>query len=330
MNTHRVVLLAVLCGALLAPLPAGAYCLTKYGTATKWAAWPQQRIKYRVSSNLTDAAILGAIDKAFQTWDAVTCSKISFQKAPAFPNNTPFQNAPDHINIFWVTKPSEAPSGMGSNYAYHFIGWGVTGDLVQTAVAFNAHQYKWSASGTPASDTFDVQNVVTHYVGLLIGLGYSQQAGKVMTKGEVTFGQVTKRTLTQDDINALVALYPSGTCPAPPPPDASCAATPPPPTEAGVPKNDSGTTPPPPGKDSTTPPPAGDGPPIGPVSEAGVPITPQTDAAIPGSDSGGSGGGEDDGCGCHVGGPARRSPLRPGLLLAALALALLLVTRRRA
>jgi MYXO-CTERM domain-containing protein len=242
---------------LLAARPAHAYCLSGNMGGTKCAAFPKTTITYRVSSNLSDAAILGAIDKAFATWQGVTCTGLNFTKGAAFAINTPFDQASDAISIYWVTQNSELPTGMDPKYyAYSFHGFTASGDLSGSSVAFNAFGYKWNATGG-AADTFDVQNVLTQYVGLMIGLDYSQQAGAVMYKDLGYALTPDKRTLKQDDINAVSALYP-GTCAASPAADSSCASKctvgPPGPTpDAGLKKD---TQAPPTGDGKTT---TGDG-----------------------------------------------------------------------
>jgi len=55
----------------------------------------------------------------------------------------------------------------------------------------------------------DVRNTLTHEVGHLIGLDNSSDPSVVM-HGASQLGDVDKRTLKQDDIDGLCAIYPQG------------------------------------------------------------------------------------------------------------------------
>ena len=53
---------------------------------------------------------------------------------------------------------------------------------------------------------FDVQNVMTHEFGHMLGLGHSDVTGATMVQGTY-YGDISKRTLEQDDINGFNAIY---------------------------------------------------------------------------------------------------------------------------
>jgi len=226
--------------ALLAlPRGANAYCLDKFPGQSSYAAWASQPVKYRISTSLTDAATLAAIDAAFKTWGSVQCSKLSFTKEAQFSMSAvPFSKDTSHINIYWVTKASELPGGMDSKYyLYHSRIFDTKGQIVSSSIALNAMTFKWSTTGKDAS-SFDVQNVMTHYIGELIGLAESETKGAVMYP-DVTFGQTSKHTLTGDDVAGLQYLYLAAGCNQPPAPDTSGCSSgtmppPPPPADGGV------------------------------------------------------------------------------------------------
>jgi MYXO-CTERM domain-containing protein len=238
MRTLAWTIVVVVAGWLCAA-PAAAFCVDKYSGQTANGCWAAVPVKYRISSNLTDAATIAAIDAAVKTWGSVTCSKLTFTKDAAFPITTPFTTGTGQLSIFWVTSAANWPSGVAtSNYTYNYRFFNATGQLVGGHVAINAFTYTWNTTGGNAS-TFDVQDVVTNLVGHVIGLTDSKTAGAVMYP-DVAFGQITKRTLTADDTNAIQYLYPGTGCPAAPAPDPTCS----------TPSKDGGTTP---GKEGATP-----------------------------------------------------------------------------
>lgn len=327
--------------ASLVPSHAGAWCPDKYPGQTKNAAWATFPVKYRVSSNLTDAATLAAIDAAFKTWGTVQCSKLTFTKDAAFPITTAFTTGTGHISVFWVTAAANWPAGVDiKNFAYNYRFFDAQYNLTGGHIAINATgNYAWNATGGNSS-TFDVQNVLTNLIGQVIGLTDSNTAGAVMFD-DVGFGQITKRTLAVDDQNAIKSIYPAAGCPAAPGPDPTCG-TKPPPADSGPPKKDGQVTP---GKDSSVTP-AKDGQ-VTPGKDG--PVTPGKDSYIPPGQDGpakkctsstqcasdevcvvegyckksGTGGGG-GGCGCEIG--ARGAP---ALGLALLALGALLIVRAR-
>jgi len=221
----RMIALVGLMSLALGPARAAAYCLDKYSAQSSYAAWTTQPVKYRVSTTLTDTALLAAIDKAFQTWGSVQCSTLKFSKDAQFAMaSAPFDKSTGHVNIYWVTKASELPTGMDSKYYFfHYKHFDAKGQLVGASMAVNGMTYNWSATGGDAA-TFDLQNVLTHYIGKVVGLTDSKTKGAVMFP-DVTFGQTSKQTLTADDIAGLQYLYLATGCPKPTPPDSSGCST---------------------------------------------------------------------------------------------------------
>ncbi len=339
-----------LAALVLAPKLAEAWCVTKYPSTTGYGSWETVPIKYRVSANLTDAAILAAIDKAFQTWGSVNCSKLAFQKDATFTfAQIPFKQATGAIFIYWVSDAKDwAATGVTQdNYIYRYGGYDMKGFTTSSSLAINAFKYTWKASGASASE-FDVQNILTHFIGFAVGLEKSNLPTAVMgmTPG---FGlSPNMMTLTQDDKDAVTFLYPKpgAGCTIPGAPGANnCSGATPPPAGDGV-KKDSG--PPPPLGDAKTPP-AGDAktPPVGSDAKTPPPVdygssTPYEGGTPPsGKCTSNSQCGSDEICtidgtclktggekgcgGCEIGAQRRT----PALALLGLGLGLLLALRRR-
>jgi hypothetical protein len=253
---------------------AAGYCLKKFNANKPFAAWQTMPVEYRVSSNLTDATILAAIDAAFQTWGSVTCSKLKFSKGAQFTlTSVTFDHGTPYIYVFWHTATStlfDNPSKPSERYYTNYFVWqDNAGGIVGGSIALNALDYKWNAAGGDAS-TFDLQNVMTYLIGGVIGLTDSTVKGTVMDGAGVSFGQVSKRTLTQDDKDGLVYLYKEAACASPPAPGTSGCSTGTPVTDGAVVKKDGSG----PGKDGGGPGREGGGPGReagGPGKEGGAP-----------------------------------------------------------
>jgi hypothetical protein len=163
-------------------------------------------------------------------------------------------------------------------------------------------------------------------VGSVIGLTDPKIPGSSMT-AQMKYGDTSKRDLAKDDIDGLTYLYfdtkdTSCTKPAAPGANGCTTGTPagdgPPVTGDGPPVTGDG-----------KPPVTGDGPPVtGDGLPSGDGYQPGGDGYIPSGDgSGGTGGDDDDGCGCKLGYQGRL-PLK-ALLLLALPLVILITRRRR-
>jgi hypothetical protein len=223
---------------------AAGYCLKKFNANKTFAAWQAMPVEYRVSSNLTDAKMLAAIDAAFQTWGTVTCSKLKLSKGAQFAlASVKFDHATPYIYVFWHTATStlfDNPKDPKQRYYTNYFVWqDNAGGIVGGSIALNALDYKWNADGGDAS-TFDLQNAMTYLIGGVIGLTDSTVKGTVMD-GSVSFGQTTKRTLTQDDKDGLVYLYKEAACASPPAPDTSSGCSTGTPVTDGGTKKDGGT-----------------------------------------------------------------------------------------
>jgi hypothetical protein len=225
---------------------AQAYTLNLVnGKSVTWTSVP---VTYYVSKT-ADAKTQAAIDAAFATWQAVKCSTLTFKKGGTFtqcttknkascPKNTVhFDHATNYIYVFWVTAKAGWPydaagKQLDIKYAsYYFTWFGMTQNLTGASIAvnaFNTTAIPWSTTGEQAK--LDVQNEMTPLIGGVIGLADSGVKGASMYPG-MTFGDITKRTLAQDDIDGLTYLYLKTGCTKPPPP-----------TDGGVTTKDGGTT----------------------------------------------------------------------------------------
>ena len=331
----------------LHPGRAAGYCLTIPSGLNKPVAWSTTPVTYHVSDNLKDAALLKAIDDAFKTWEAVTCSTLKFTQGAQFKMCTEsdktkcaagtvhFEHGTAYIYIFWYDATNKAAFPTADTNAYYnFLWFGMIVSIEGVSLAVNGFKYSWDVKGGDVTKTIlDVQNEMIIMVGSVIGLTNSTNPAASMYPN-MKFGDITKRSLHQDDIDGLTYLYldkANTSCKAPPPPGASgCSGTAPAPDGAN----------PTDGMPATDGLPSGDGPTTdAPLStEQGLPLVDQgakqcTSTTQCASDEVCTSegfcvktGGDDDGCGCRVGGLARADAL---VLLAMLGLMLALLRRRR-
>jgi hypothetical protein len=309
------VAMASSCALAALAVDADAYCLRYYNGDTHFAKWSVVPVTYYVSDNLADAKLLAAIDAAFTAWGGVSCSKLKFTKGGSFKpcladpcdsGTVKIEHGTPYIYVFWVTTDLDKfknPTAGGQPFsAYPYSTQDNAGSLTSGSVAVNAKDYQYAESAPPGClGVFDLQAFMMPLIGNVVGLGASDFSGGVMDdKTPVAFCSDKKRTLTDDDKNALYYFYSDGTCPKPPVPNPTtgCAGGP------GGP---------------TTPGPEGARREVGPPIDLG-----QRDLPPPGQ--GDAGGNKDSGC-CRVSHASTLSGVPAALLV--LSLLLLRLRRRR-
>jgi MYXO-CTERM domain-containing protein len=181
--------------------------------STEGHHWPNtqgQPVVYRIdpagTPDITDGSFIPAVTAAFQAWQAVSCTSISFMQGDWM---GPKMEANDGLNhVFWKTQWTESPSDIALTYTYYR-----TADNVITDADITLNNVNWKFTtdqtmvgmGTPAK--VDLQTVVTHEAGHFVGLDHSTDPTAVM------YGinnQPIKRVLAEDDIKAICFLYPNG------------------------------------------------------------------------------------------------------------------------
>ncbi|MFZ5440513.1 MAG: matrixin family metalloprotease [Myxococcota bacterium] len=105
-----------------------------------------------------------------------------------------------------------------------------TNEILDADVAFNLEQHHFKVLPVPTRGDDrqfdDVQNTFTHELGHVLGLMHNAGQSDLVMYPSATPGEITKRTLKQDDRDGLLSLY--GTAPlapAEPEPQFGCSAT---------------------------------------------------------------------------------------------------------
>ncbi len=177
-------------------------------------------LKYTLNAdgvpNITDGSDLNAVRAAFATWAAVSTSTIKFTDGGT--TTAKYANATDGINLVSF-EDDQFPFSYGvlavaaktlkidstSNTAQI-----IDADIVVNPEFVNDIKYNLGVLDNPKDmGYFDIQSVITHEVGHVLGLLHSGVVGATMF---YTLGSGTKvRTLEQDDISWASYGYPSST-----------------------------------------------------------------------------------------------------------------------
>ena len=182
---------------------------TSLGATPRWA---ETAIPYSVSEagspQIPNGSEFGAVAAAFDAWEGVAGTTVDFE----FQGTTPIRTAGrDGTNLVTFVDDSGLGALLGTTTlaaTFSFFNR-VGGALVfeESDIAFNP-SHSLTTSGEP--DRFDIQSVLTHEVGHLLGLDHSGLISSVMAPFAIQ-DQTDQRVLLYDDIAGVIEIYPDET-----------------------------------------------------------------------------------------------------------------------
>jgi hypothetical protein len=194
--------------------PAGQTC----ATSGIGLAWQRQCLSFtmmnraRTSPPLEDVRNTG--DASFQTWEQVMCGaqpvglqiaqtqQLGMCDAPEFNTRAPNANTIIFIED-WAARELPADA-FGLTLVWHNPD---TGEIYDADMQINETIGPITlCSGVCPLGAVDLQNVMTHEAGHFLGLGHSAVRSATMS-ARATIGETSKRTLDDDDVAGLCAIY---------------------------------------------------------------------------------------------------------------------------
>jgi len=140
-----------------------------------------------------------AVRKAFATWEGVETSRIAFledESRPAFA-----QNSTDRVNLILWKGRWLPPGVLALTFPYS-----QNGIMTDVDIVLN-DDFDWDTSEVGREFTADVQAVLTHEIGHMIGLDHVPLGCSTMHH-ELPLGAIRMRTLDDDDVSGITTLYP--------------------------------------------------------------------------------------------------------------------------
>jgi len=211
-------ILAVLATAFLASVPStsGAYSISLTSWGNNVVRWDHADLTYYLDPNgapdIYDGSDVDAMHDSFAGWQAVNCSKLTFQ----FLGNT------SNKSVLPITGKTNGKNELVyiNNSAWDFGKYvlGVTspmyywdGVITEADIAMNGYLQSWSTTG--GWFKVDVKSVAIHEIGHLFGLqhvlyGYDSNDPPTMAPQLDPNGLTA--TLTDDDKMGACFLYPQG------------------------------------------------------------------------------------------------------------------------
>ncbi len=158
---------------------------------------------------------LNAILRSFQHWNDVDGATALFIPAgvklfPAAPEWKAFPNGDNAL--IWVTEGwLFGPEIIAYTY---IMANNPTGAIIESDIYINAQNYSWAVleegRDYPGLYVADVENIITHEAGHMLGLAHSQVPLATMSGSAGYLGQTRRRTLHPDDEDAVRYQYPAG------------------------------------------------------------------------------------------------------------------------
>ena len=174
------------------------------GQHTVWSKMPiPYWINQSGSPQFVNGSEFSAIHAAFRSWQEVPTAGISFQYMGTTPIRTVGQDGYNVITFADETAPVGSDVAA-SVFIYYDPNSG--GTLIKEVdIALNP-RVDWSTSGEPGK--WDVQGILTHSIGHLLGMDHSAMLSSVMTPYSGP-ERLDQRVLTYDDMAGVTGLYPN-------------------------------------------------------------------------------------------------------------------------
>ncbi len=208
--------------ALVAALAAALAQLAGAREAAAWAPldlevvprWSALPVRYHIHHKTIPGPLSGfaaaGIEAGFAAWSSPACTACETELLGDTDAGYDFD---DGKNVFlWLSDSWPAELGQaGSVIAITMPVWGTDSVIDDADMVFNNVGFCWDDAGE--GDCIDLRSIATHEEGHFLGLGHSNVRGATMLG---TYrGGTSARTLEDDDIEGVCALYPIGGTTAP-------------------------------------------------------------------------------------------------------------------
>lgn len=188
--------------------PANAYSVrrTANGEVVRWRV---DQLEFRLDRSLhalgQPEEVEGILAEAFETWTSsgLVDLEVEFSETdraePGYAMSGENTNDVVAIRHDW---PFEEDAQAVTVLTYDPS----TGDLLDADIVFNAERWSWTGRAHPRFDSVDLQDVATHEIGHALGLAHSDVPEATMYPS-ARLGSIERRTLADDDLDALGVVY---------------------------------------------------------------------------------------------------------------------------
>lgn len=179
--------------------------------------WPTSCISYATNELGTQdqdpAETRAVIKKTFQAWTDVKCkngkiASMAFQeREPISCKKSEYNKEGPNVNVVLFQDDDWKYRGIDGTLAKTSVTYNdETGEIYDADIEVNTANNTVTISDDPKKIQYDLQAILTHEVGHFIGIAHSANSDAVMF-ASYSPGSIAQRKLTQDDIDAVCAIY---------------------------------------------------------------------------------------------------------------------------
>lgn len=183
---------------------SGYHAWTSYvAPAAKWGAQPVT-IAFAGEPPLPDARAL--LDVAARSWSVPSCTAARFV-VEADRASGAGENGVNDVIVHRTDWPAMFATGSAGHTVLYTLG----DKIVEADIHLNARDFTFTIGAAPPA--IDLQAILTHELGHVLGIGHSEIARATMSSGLLS--GIAARSLEKDDLDAVCAMYPgmsSGVC----------------------------------------------------------------------------------------------------------------------
>jgi len=224
-----VVLVAIGVVSMASTAIAGEHLRSQVHPAL-WYYWPQRWVEYYVQdtrgqplhvgpgAGLSSDDIRDAAANGFAAWSSQTCTDIQFYYkgiVATRESNMTSETVNNYNTIIFRYQDWQDTDCLDAIACTTVVTRRAAGEIIDADIDLNLADYEFVLNPLPGSTAFDLQSVLTHEIGHMIGFDHTQDTHPeaVMWPYASWGDEATRRSLAQDDVDTLCETYPAGACP---------------------------------------------------------------------------------------------------------------------
>jgi hypothetical protein len=166
--------------------------------------WQRKTIRYQVNPEgnhgLSKAAVNTMISAATRAWTAHVPGSLRFSHEGT--TNIRRINHEDGANVIYFEDEWDQDPGL---LALTYLWSATDGEVIGFDMAINAEHHQWSIDGRESAN--DLLNTLSHEFGHALAIDHSPFMELATMYPTSPMGEILKRDLWDDDINAVIHLY---------------------------------------------------------------------------------------------------------------------------
>lgn len=176
--------------------------------------WPVGCVTYHINQVGTDDTdnerAFDALEASFATWNEPDCSYLTLINGGFTTEDrvgyNPYTGPEGNANVL-VFRNTTWEHGAGIVALTSVTYSPANGEIADADIEFNGEDYRFTTTDDPRRVLIDIANTTTHEAGHFLGLDHSAVPEATMF-ATAPSGETDKRSLHQDDIDGLCAIYP--------------------------------------------------------------------------------------------------------------------------